>query len=81
MPFVLGMTASPGMSWEQVWAPQRLDRGAYSQRVYGTRCTAVGQLFLQNSNHTAKGQTSQKEEIGDILALMSLEHVSSEETS
>lgn len=72
---------SPGMSWEQVWALPRLDRRAYSQRVDRTICTAVGQLFLQNSDYTAKGQTPHSEEMGDVLALMSLEYVGSKEMS
>lgn len=72
---------SPGMSWEQVWAPPSVDRGACSQRADRTICTAVGQLFLQNSNYIAKGQTPHKEEIGDVPVLMSLECISSKEMS
>lgn len=37
-----------------------LHRVDSSQAAQGTLCTAVGQLFLQNSNDTAKGQTWHK---------------------
>lgn len=69
---VLGAGVGPTIGWTG---------GACSQGVYGTLCTAVGQLFLQNSNYTAKGQTSHKKEIGDLPALMSLEYISNKEMS